>query len=215
MSGNSENKMVKEKQLSSDSNDQASVNENETPSEGPSNGGTGQQDTRADGMPEENIQEDADQSVEKLMQEIEVLKKLADEHKDNALRARADLENMRKRTIRDVENAHKYALEKFVDELLPVLDSLELGISASNTAEDIESLREGMDLTCKKFASTLEKFGVKVIDPQGEKFNPELHEAVSMQEQEGMAPGTVISVMQKGYELNGRLVRPAMVMVAK
>ena len=215
MSGNSENKMVKEKQPSSDSNDQASVNENETPSEGPANGGAGQQDTRADETPEENIQEDADQSVEKLMQEIEVLKKLADEHKDNALRARADLENMRKRTIRDVENAHKYALEKFVDELLPVLDSLELGISASNTAEDIESLREGMDLTCKKFASTLEKFGVKVIDPQGEKFNPELHEAVSMQEQEGMAPGTVISVMQKGYELNGRLVRPAMVMVAK
>jgi molecular chaperone GrpE len=215
MSGNSDNKMIEEKQLSSDSNDQASVNGNETPGEGPANGGAGQQDTRADETPEENIQEDADQSVEKLMQEIEVLKKLADEHKDNALRARADLENMRKRTIRDVENAHKYALEKFVDELLPVLDSLELGISASNTAEDIESLREGMDLTCKKFASTLEKFGVKVIDPQGEKFNPELHEAVSMQEQEGMAPGTVISVMQKGYELNGRLVRPAMVMVAK
>jgi molecular chaperone GrpE len=215
MSGNSDNKMIEEKQLSSDSNDQASVNGNETPGKGPANGGAGQQDTRADETPEENIQEDADQSVEKLMQEIEVLKKLADEHKDNALRARADLENMRKRTIRDVENAHKYALEKFVDELLPVLDSLELGISASNTAEDIESLREGMDLTCKKFASTLEKFGVKVIDPQGEKFNPELHEAVSMQEQEGMAPGTVISVMQKGYELNGRLVRPAMVMVAK
>jgi molecular chaperone GrpE len=215
MSGNSDNKMIEEKQLSSDSNDQASVNGNETPGKGPANGGAGQQDTRADETPEENIQEDADQSVEKLMQEIEVLKKLADEHKDNALRARADLENMRKRTIRDVENAHKYALEKFVDELLPVLDSLELGISASNTAEDIESLREGMDLTCKKFASTLEKFGVKVIDPQGEKFNPELHEAVTMQEQEGMAPGTVISVMQKGYELNGRLVRPAMVMVAK
>ncbi|MEJ2093654.1 MAG: nucleotide exchange factor GrpE [Gammaproteobacteria bacterium] len=215
MSGNSDNKMIEEKQLSSDSNDQASVNENETLGEGPANGKAGQQDTRADETPEENIHEDADQSVEKLMQEIEVLKKLADEHKDNALRARADLENMRKRTIRDVENAHKYALEKFVDELLPVLDSLELGISASSTAEDIESLREGMDLTCKKFASTLEKFGVKVIDPQGEKFNPELHEAVSMQEQEGMAPGTVISVMQKGYELNGRLVRPAMVMVAK
>ncbi|NIN33665.1 MAG: nucleotide exchange factor GrpE [Gammaproteobacteria bacterium] len=207
--------MVKEKQPSSDSNDQASVNENDTLSVGPANDGAGQQDTRADETPEENIQEDADQSVEKLMQKIEVLKKLANEHKDNALRARADLENMRKRTIRDIENAHKYALKKFVDELLPVLDSLELGISASNTAEDIESLKEGMDLTCKKFASTLEKFGVKVIDPQGEKFNPELHEAVSMQEQEGMAPGTVISVMQKGYELNGRLVRPAMVMVAK
>ncbi len=157
----------------------------------------------------------ADKSTEDLLQEIEVQKKLVGEHKDRALRAQAELENMRKRTLRDIENAHKYALEKFINELLPVLDSMELGMSASTSAENIDSLKEGMDLTLKKFSSTLEKFGVKVIDPQGEKFNPELHEAVSVQEQKGVASGHVITVMQKGYELNGRLIRPAMVMVAK
>jgi len=107
------------------------------------------------------------------------------------------------------------ALEKFVTELLPILDSMELGITATDSADDIAGLREGMDLTLKMFSDTLEKFGVRIVDPQGEKFNPELHEAVSMQEYEDAEPGTVISVIQKGYELNGRLVRPAMVMVAK
>ena len=90
-----------------------------------------------------------------------------------------------------------------------------MGISASTNAEGIDSVLEGMNLTYKMFTSTLEKFGVKVIDPQGEKFNPEQHEAVSMQEAEDSEAGTVITVMQKGYELNGRLVRPAMVVVAK
>ncbi len=154
-------------------------------------------------------------SIEILSQEIEALQQAADENLNKALRASAELENMRKRTSRDVENAHKYALEKFVTELLPIIDSMELGITATDSADDIAGLREGMDLTLKMFSDTLEKFGVRVVDPQGEKFNPELHEAVSMQEYEDAEPGTVISVIQKGYELNGRLVRPAMVMVAK
>jgi len=114
----------------------------------------------------------------------------------------------------DVENAHKFALDRFVGELLPVLDSLELGLEAADTA-GADSLREGMDLTLKKFQAVLEKFGVSVIEPHGEKFNPDRHEAVSMQELEGSESGTVISVMQKGYDLNGRLIRPAMVIVAK
>ena len=134
---------------------------------------------------------------------------------DKALRATAELENIRRRTSRDIENAHKYALERFVNELLPVIDSMELGINASQSAEDLESLREGMDLTLKKLFDCLEKFGVKAIDPAGDKFDPEWHEAVSMQELEGSDPGQVVTVMQKGYELNGRLVRPAMVVVAK
>jgi len=154
-------------------------------------------------------------SIEILSQEIEALQQAADENLNKALRASAELENMRKRTSRDVENAHKYALEKFVTELLPIIDSVELGITATDNADDIAGLREGMDLTLKMFSDTLEKFGVRIVDPQGEKFNPELHEAVSMQEYEDAEPGTVISVIQKGYELNGRLVRPAMVMVAK
>ena len=150
-----------------------------------------------------------------LLQENERLKLERQENVDKALRATAELDNVRKRASRDVENAHKYALERFVNELLPVIDSMELGINASQSAQDIESLREGMDLTLKKLFDCLEKFGVKAIDPAGEKFDPDWHEAVSMQELEGSDSGQVVTVMQKGYELNGRLVRPAMVVVAK
>ena len=153
--------------------------------------------------------------IEALTQEIEALKLAAAENLDKAMRALAELENVRKRTARDIENAHKYALERFIAELLPIMDSMSFGISASDNAEDIAGLREGMDLTLKMFSSTLEKFGVKVIDPQGEKFNPDRHEAVYTQELADVEPGTVISVAQKGYELNGRLVRPAIVIVAK
>ena len=150
-----------------------------------------------------------------LMQENERLKMEAQENIDKALRATAELDNIRKRTSRDIENAHKYGLERFVNELLPVVDSMELGINASQSAEDIESLREGMDLTLKKLFDCLGKFGVNAIDPAAEKFDPEWHQAVSMQELEGTDSGRVITVMQKGYELNGRLIRPAMVVVAK
>ena len=166
--------------------------------------------------------EEADEGQEKvpeeatdLLQENERLKMEVRESVDKALRATAELENIRRRTSRDIENAHKYALERFVNELLPVIDSMELGINASQSAEDLESLREGMDLTLKKLFDCLEKFGVKAIDPAGEKFDPDWHEAVSMQELEGSDSGQVVTVMQKGYELNGRLVRPAMVVVAK
>jgi len=166
--------------------------------------------------------EEADEGQEKvpeedtgLLQENERLKMEVRESVDKALRATAELENIRRRTSRDIENAHKYALERFVNELLPVIDSMELGINASQSAEDIESLREGMDLTLKKLFDCLEKFGVKAIEPAGEKFDPDWHEAVSMQELEGSDSGQVVTVMQKGYELNGRLVRPAMVVVAK
>jgi len=151
-----------------------------------------------------------------LRQELEAARRQAQENRETALRAQAEMENLRKRTSRDVENAHKFALEKFVNELLPVVDSLELGLDAANSAgADADSLREGMELTKKKFLDVLEKFGVSVIDPQGEKFNPERHEAMSMQELDGAESNSVISVMQKGYDLNGRLVRPAMVIVAK
>ncbi len=153
--------------------------------------------------------------VETLQSLLEKEKEQAKASLDTALRAQAEMDNLRKRTARDVENAHKYALEKFVNELLPIMDSLELGMNAAQSAENIDDLKQGMELTLKMFSSAMEKFGVKVVDPQGEKFNPEQHEAVSMQEIEGTESGTVVSVMQKGYELNGRLVRPAMVVVAK
>ncbi len=153
--------------------------------------------------------------IEFLQNQLNKEKELSQTNKDLALRAQAEMDNLRKRTARDVENAHKYALEKFVNELLPIMDSLELGLSAAESAENIDDLREGMDLTIKMFNTAMDKFNVKAVDPQGEKFNPEQHEAVSMQEIEGAESGTVVTVMQKGYELNGRLVRPAMVVVAK
>jgi molecular chaperone GrpE len=163
---------------------------------------------------EENVAEG--DVTDNLRQEIEMLRQQVEENFDKALRAQAEMDNLRKRTGRDMENAHKYALEKFIKELLPVIDSMELGISASyENVEDIDSLREGMDLTLKKFIDTLQKFGVEVVHPEDEKFNPEKHQAVTMQEVEGVEPGTVTAVMQKGYELNGRLVRPAMVIVAR
>ena len=153
--------------------------------------------------------------LEQLQQELEAARDEARLNLDKAMRAHAEMENLRKRTARDIENAHKYALDKFIAELLPVLDSMELGLAAADTAGNVDSLREGIDLTLKKFQDVLEKFGIAIIDPQGEKFDPDRHEAVSMQELEGAESGTVVSVMQKGYELNGRLVRPAMVIVAK
>lgn len=143
----------------------------------------------------------------------------AQEYWEKLVRQQAEMDNLRKRTSRDVEQAHKYALEKFVSELLPVIDSLELGINAAQgedeSEDNTESLREGMELTLKKFLDVMAKFGVQPIDPLGEKFNPELHEAVSMQESPEASSNTVITVMQKGYTLNERLVRPAMVVVAK
>ncbi|MCI0400791.1 MAG: nucleotide exchange factor GrpE [Gammaproteobacteria bacterium] len=156
-----------------------------------------------------------DQSVEELSQALEEARQKADEHWNALLRAKAELENLRKRTARDVANAHKYALESFITELLPVKDSVELGLSASGNAADVVNLREGMELTLKMFDTAFQKFGVTVLDPQGEVFNPDLHEAISMQETKEAEPGTVMTVVQKGYLLKDRLLRPAMVIVAK
>lgn len=153
-------------------------------------------------------------SADELAQLLEEAQQKADEHWNKLLRAKADLENLRKRVARDVANAHKYAVESFITKLLPVKDSVELGISASENASDVGSLSEGMVLTLKMFESALEKFGVTIVDPEGERFNPDLHEAVSMQETQEAEPGTVMTVIQKGYLLQDRLLRPAMVIVA-
>lgn len=150
-----------------------------------------------------------------LAQELEEYKRRVADNLDRALRSQAELDNLRKRTARDIENAHKYALERFVAELLPVIDSMEMGITASANEGDMNSLREGMELTLKMLVAALDKFGVKIIDPGGEKFNPERHEAVTLRKEEGVEAGRVVAVMQKGYELNGRLVRPAMVIVSQ
>jgi molecular chaperone GrpE len=168
-----------------------------------------------DGSGEESREPEQISDTDVLQQEIEQLKNQAQGSLDKAVRAHAELDNVRKRTLRDVENAHKYALEKFVNALLPVIDSMELGITAAESADEQSNLKEGMDLTLKMFRDALEKFGIAEIESQGQKFDPEKHEAVSMQELEGAESGTVTAVLQKGYALNGRLVRPAMVVVAK
>jgi molecular chaperone GrpE len=177
-----------------------------------------QEEVTENSSQESTTEESSEQSeldVETLQALLEKEKEQSATNRDAALRAQAEMDNLRKRTARDIESAHKFALEKFVNELLPIMDSLSLGISAAENAEQVTEIREGMDLTLKMFISAIEKFGVKEIDPLNEKFNPEQHEAVSMQEIEGSESGIVTAVMQKGYELNGRLVRPAMVVVAK
>lgn len=136
----------------------------------------------------------------------------ADENWERYLRAAAETENVRKRSARDVENAHKFALERFGKELLGVKDTLEMGIAADGAS--VESLIEGSNATLKLLGSTLERFGIVEVDPAGEPFDPEFHEAISMQPSDDVEPNSVVAVVQKGYTLNGRLLRPAMVIVA-
>ena len=162
----------------------------------------------------ENI-ESKEVDVELLQGQLEKLQEQSKVSLDKVVRAQAEMENLRKRAARDIENAHKYALEKFTNELLPIIDSLELGLSASEKAKNLDDLCKGMELTLEMFVTVMEKFGITMIEPKGEKFNPELHDAVSMQDTDDSNSGIIIEVMQKGYTLNGRLIRPAMVIVAK
>ncbi|ORT50539.1 heat shock protein GrpE [Vibrio sp. qd031] len=138
------------------------------------------------------------------------------EQQESVLRAKAEVENMRRRTEQEIDKARKYALNKFSEELLPVVDNLERAIEAADKENDVlKPIVEGIELTHKTFADVLAKFGVNVINPEGETFNPELHQAMSIQESPDHEANSVMFVMQKGYELNGRVLRPAMVMVAK
>ena len=151
-----------------------------------------------------------------MSSELAALQKKADEHYDQLVRAHAEIENLKRRHTQELEKAHKYALDKFVGELLTIWDSLELGLQAAQNDEaDVASLREGTELTVKMFGDVMEKFNVERINPEGEAFNPEFHQAMSMVPNAEMAPNTVMAVMQKGVSLNGRLIRPAMVVVSQ
>ena len=155
-------------------------------------------------------------SPEKLQLMLEDARSKADEHWEQVIRARAELENLKKRHSRELENAHKYAIDKFVTELLPVKDSLELGLNAaSDEGADLAKLVEGTELTLKLLGDVMGKFGIEEINPVGEPFNPEFHQAMAMQPSDDAEPNTVLTVVQKGYILNDRLVRPAMVMVSQ
>jgi molecular chaperone GrpE len=158
----------------------------------------------------------APQSHEALQLSLQDAQAKADEYWNELLRARAELSNLQRRADREVSNAHKYGLERFAGELLPVLDSLELGLNAASEGgnPDPEKLREGMALTLKLLVSAAEKFGIRPVDPRGEKFNPEQHQAMATQPTPAVEPNTVVTVYQKGWMLNDRLLRPAMVVVA-
>lgn len=170
---------------------------------------------------EEQINAVEEQAVEELSVEealkIELVATQNEvaELKDQMLRVQADAQNVRRRSEQDVEKAHKFGQEKLSRELLSVLDNLERALAATPEDEATKALRDGVDMTLQGFISTLAKFNVEAIDPQGETFNPEYHQAMAMQENADFPPNTVMAVMQKGYSLHGRLLRPAMVMVSK
>jgi molecular chaperone GrpE len=153
--------------------------------------------------------------LDELKAKLAAAEAKADENWDLLVRTKAEMDNTRRRTERELENAHKYALEKFAQELLPVIDSLEMGVAAaSDENTDIHKIREGTEMTLKMFETAIDKFGIKSVHPEGETFNPEHHQAMTMIDSPDHAPNTVINVMQKGYLLNERLVRPAMVVVS-
>lgn len=151
-----------------------------------------------------------------LQQALAEAQEKARSHREQYLRAVAELDNVRKRAQRDIEAANRYGLEKFASELLPVQDSLELAVQSAGQAEvDVQSLKQGQEATLKLLAKALEKLGVTPVRPLGEPFDPARHEAMLAQESATAEPNTVIQVIQTGYELNGRLLRPARVIVAK
>ena len=153
------------------------------------------------------------EAAEEAVSELDQALAKANENWDRYLRTAAELENVRKRAARDVENAHRFALERFGKELLAVRDSLEMGLAVAEK-NSVEGLLEGSEATLKILTGTMHQFGIEEIDPAGEPFDPEFHEAISMQPSEDVEPGSVATVVQKGYSLNGRLLRPAMVVVA-
>jgi molecular chaperone GrpE len=155
-------------------------------------------------------------TIEELRQELEEAKQKAHDNWDKAVRTQAEMENLKRRTQKDLEDAHRFALTSFAKALLPVYDSLVLGLqAATGDSEDVKKFREGSELTIKQFEALFPKFNIVAIDPLGQPFNAEQHQAMLMQAVEGAEPNTVVNVFQKGYMLNGRLLRPAMVVVAK
>ena len=147
--------------------------------------------------------------------EIDELKKLADENWEKVLRLQAELENLRKRTLKDVESASKGSIERVFQEILPIMDSFELGVKVdTSTKEGVETFIEGQTATFKLFQSVLDKFLIETINPENMKYDPELHEVISMQDSDDTESGYIIEVIQKGYRLKNRLLRPARVIVS-
>ena len=174
---------------------------------------------------DESVEKTEDENIETTTQEpqaddlqtqLEEAQQSTKDNWDKVLRAQAEMENLKRRNAKDLENAHKFALDGFVKALLEVKDSLTMGLkTAQEDSASVESITEGLEMTDKVFTSTLEKFGVETINPKGEAFNPEFHEAVTMIPMPDQESNSVLEVIQAGFTLNGRLVRPAMVIVVQ
>jgi molecular chaperone GrpE len=168
---------------------------------------------------EENVEAAEGEPESSPSADLEALQSQVQEFQEQVLRSHAEMQNVRRRAENDVEKAHKFAVEKFVKELLPVVDSLEKAVESTEGHESsgdlVASIRQGVELTLDMFLSGLKKFNVERLNPVGEPFDPQYHEAMSMVPAPNAEPNSVVAVMQKGYLLNGRVVRPAMVMVAK
>ena len=178
-------------------------------------------DTAAEAIAAEKAKDLDAEIVEELLaedqlSETEELQEQVSKANDQVLRVQAEMQNVRRRVERDVENAHKYALDKFTAELLPVVDNLERALSTIDAADDAQkAVATGLELTLKSFFDVLGRFKIEAVDPAGQPFDADLHQAVSMVPNPDLEPNTVMDVFQKGYTLNGRLVRPAMVVVSK
>ena len=180
-------------------------------------------------MAEENLDPQETKAEEMSTEEVtdaalgEALKKLVDAEEvasranDDLLRVQAEMQNLRRRSEQDIEKAHKYSQEKFSTELLSVMDNLERALAAAANHEDdtVKAIYEGVDLTLKSFTDCFNRFHIEAVDPMGEPFDPQLHQAMTIIENAEVEPNTVIEVMQKGYTLHGRVIRPAMVVVSK
>ena len=157
-----------------------------------------------------------EEAIVQLQKELDEANQKAQENWDKALRIQAEMENLKRRTQKDLDDARKYALERFAKELITVIDSLELGLQAvTGDSAEVQKFREGSELTLKQFAAAFSKVNIETVNPVGLPFNPEHHQAMAMQPSADAAPNSVLTVFQKGYLLNGRLLRPAMVVVAK
>lgn len=159
----------------------------------------------------------ADIDLNTALEKMHAAEQEASRAKDDLLRVQAEMQNLRRRTEQDVEKAHKYGQEKFASELLLIIDNLERALDAARDHDDerVKAIYDGVNLTLKSFTDLFSKFNIEPIDPLGEPFNPQLHQAMSTQENAEVEPNTVTAVMQKGYKLHGRVLRPAMVMVSK
>ena len=172
------------------------------------------QETKAEEMSTEEV---TDATLGEALKKLVDAEEVASRANDDLLRVQAEMQNLRRRTEQDIEKAHKYSQEKFSTELLSVMDNLERALAAAANHEDdtVKAIYEGVDLTLKSFTDCFNRFHIEAEDPMGEPFDPQLHQAMTIIENAEVEPNTVIEVMQKGYTLHGRVIRPAMVVVSK